>query len=65
MTWNFIYVAVFFMSGTGLLSFLAAKHGAKKVFAIEGSEKLVNISKELAYQNNLHKQVLTQFSVNF
>lgn len=44
-------------AGTGILSFLAVKAGAGKVYAIEKDRRLIQITKELCYANKLQDKV--------
>jgi len=41
-------------TGSGILAFLAAQYGAKKVYAIEGSPEIARVASRLARANNLH-----------
>lgn len=44
-------------TGTGILAFLAAKAGAKKVYAIEKRSDIVTLSKELAAENKIDDKI--------
>lgn len=44
-------------SGTGVLSMFAAQAGAKKVYAIEASRSVYQLSKALISENNLSDKI--------
>ncbi|MEW5820602.1 MAG: 50S ribosomal protein L11 methyltransferase [Cyanobacteriota bacterium] len=50
-------VAMDLGTGTGILAFIAAKAGAKKVYAIEKRSDVVNLSKELAKDNKIDDKI--------
>lgn len=43
-------------TGTGILAMIAAKLGAKKVFAVDKSS-IINIARKIAKDNNLHRKI--------
>lgn len=49
-------------AGTGLLSFLSVKRGAREVFAIEHNESLISLAQQLARRNRIRK--ITWFGCN-
>jgi SAM-dependent methyltransferase len=44
-------------TGTGILAFFAAKAGAKKVYAIEKRTDMVNLSKQMAEENQIDDKI--------
>ena len=51
--------------GTGILSLLAIKHGAKHVYAIDGDKKCVNYTNELAKKNNVSDKITVLHNISF
>ena len=45
-------------SGLGILSFLAAQHGAKKVYAIEAAEKISELCKKAVKLNGFEEKIV-------
>ena len=51
-------------SGLGILSMFADKAGAKKAYAIEGSEKMGKLSEEVFWDNKLDDIIETNIGKN-